>query len=88
MLEDIVAQLLARSRKGLQTRSLKVKAHIGNRGNTEADKLATAAIFMHLVTCLQQLHGIWQASVALVGAPYTERHTMQHQALCSWQRLC
>ena len=43
MLEDIVAQLLAGARKGLQTRILKVKSHIGIRGNEEADKLATAA---------------------------------------------
>ena len=49
MLEDIVAKLLARARKGLQTRILqtrilKVKSHIGIQGSEEADKLATAAI--------------------------------------------
>ena len=43
MLEDIVAQLLARARKGLRTRILKVKSHIGIQGNEEADKPATAA---------------------------------------------
>ena len=43
MLEDIVTQLLARARKGLQTRILKVKSHIVLQGNEEADKLATAA---------------------------------------------
>ena len=32
MLEDIVVQLLARARKGLQTRILKVKSHIGIQG--------------------------------------------------------
>ena len=42
MLEDIVAQLLARARKGQQTRILKVKSHIGIQGNEEADDLATA----------------------------------------------
>ena len=43
MLEDIVAQLLARARKGLQTRVLKVKFHFGTQGNEEADRLAAAA---------------------------------------------
>ena len=43
MLENIVAQLLARARKDLRTRILKVKSHIGIQGNEEADKLATAA---------------------------------------------
>ena len=43
MLEDIVAQLIARARKGLRTRIMKVKSHIGIQGNEEADKLATAA---------------------------------------------
>ena len=33
MLKDIVAQLLARARKGLQTRILKVKSHIRIQGN-------------------------------------------------------
>ena len=43
MLEDLLAQLFARARKGLQIRILKVKPHIGIQGNMEADKLATAA---------------------------------------------
>ena len=43
MLEDIVAQLLVRARKSLQTRTLRVKSHIGIQGNEEADELATAA---------------------------------------------
>ena len=43
MLEDNKAQLLARARKGLQTRVLKVKFHIGTQGNEEADRLAAAA---------------------------------------------
>ena len=43
MLEDIVAQLLAQARKGLQTIILKVKSNIGTQGDEEADKLATAA---------------------------------------------
>ena len=43
MLEDIIAQLLARTRKGLQSRVMKVKSHIGIQGNEEANKLATAA---------------------------------------------
>ena len=43
MLEDIVAQLLARARKGLEISILKVMSHIGIQENEEADKLATAA---------------------------------------------
>ena len=43
MLQDIVVHILARARKGLQTRIPKVKSHIGFQGNEEADKLATAA---------------------------------------------
>ena len=43
MLEVIVAQFLARAKKGLQTKILKVRSHIGIQGNEEADKLATAA---------------------------------------------
>ena len=43
MVEDIVAQLLARARKGLQTRILKVKSHIGLyfQGDEEGDKSTT-----------------------------------------------
>ena len=37
MLEDIVAQLLAQARKGLEARVLKVKSHIGIQGKEEAD---------------------------------------------------
>ena len=43
MLEDVVAQLLARPRKDLQTKFVRVKSHIGVQGNEEAVKLATAA---------------------------------------------
>ena len=43
MLKDIVTQLLARARKSLQTRILKVKSHLGIKENEEADMLATAA---------------------------------------------
>ena len=43
MLEDMVAQLLSRARKGLRTRALRVKSHVGTQENEKADKLATAA---------------------------------------------
>ena len=42
MLEDVVVVSLARARKGLQPRVLKVKSHVGIQGEEEADKLAKA----------------------------------------------
>ena len=52
MLQDIVAQLLARGRKGLQTRILKVKSNVGTQGNKEVNKLVTAAT--DLCKCSQE----------------------------------
>ena len=69
MLEDNVAQLLAQARKGLQTRILKVKSHIGIQGNEEADKLATAAADSS--KCSQEYAIVMRASKVSTG-PYRQ----------------